>query len=141
MGGMLMPGDPTGVLTITGNYTQTYTGTLVEQVGWLSGFSLDPLFVAGDAKLDGTLVIKSMMEYFPELGDSYILMLFNSSTGTFSNMQGLDFGGGIGFEVEYEQHDIRLVAKEVPEPSVGFLLATGLIALAAGLSRDYKRQA
>jgi len=141
MGGMLMPGDPTGGLTIVGNYTQMHTGTLVEEVGWLSGFSFDPLFVMGNAKLDGTLDIKSMLGYFPGTGDSFILMLFNSSTGTFSNLQGLDFGGGIGFEVEYEQHDIRLVAKEVPEPGVLLLFATGLIALAAGLSKSYRRQA
>ena len=141
MGGTLMPGDPTGGLTITGNYTQTHTGTLAEEVGWLSGFSNNPLFVLGNAKLDGTLDIQSMMGYFPELGDSFILMLFNSSTGTFSNLQGLDFGGGIGFEVEYEQHDVRLVAQEVPEPGVLLLFATGLIALAPGLSKNYRRQA
>jgi hypothetical protein len=141
MGGMLMPGDPTGSLTITGNYTQTHAGMLVEEVGWLSGFSNNPLFVLGNAKLDGTLDIKFMTDYFPEFGDSFILMLFNSSTGKFSNLQGLDLGGGIGFEVEYEQHDVRLVAEEVSEPGVPLLFATGLIAIAAGLAKNYRRHA
>jgi len=141
MGGTLMPGDPTGGLTIAGNYTQTYTGTLVEEVGWISGLSNNPLLVLGNAKLAGTLDIKSMLGYFPELGDSYILMLFNSGTGTFSDLEGLDFGGGIGFEVEYEQHDVRLVAKEVPEPGVLLLFATGLVAIATGLSKNHRRQA
>ena len=142
MGGTLTPGDPTGAMTIIGNYTQTSTGTLVEQVGWISGFSNNPLFVVGNAKLDGTLDIQSMLGYFPELGDSFILMLFNSSTGKFSNLEGLDFGGGIGFEVEYDQHDVKLVAKEVPEPGALALFTAGLLALAAALCKNnYRRLA
>jgi hypothetical protein len=140
MAGTMRPGDPTGGLTFTGNYTQTSSGTLVEEVGWLNGFSFNPLFVLGNANLDGTLDIESMMGYFPEAGDFFILMLFNSSTGRFSNLQGLDFGGGMGFEVDYEQHDVRLVAKEVPEPGVPFLLAAGLIVLATVLSKNYSGQ-
>jgi fibronectin-binding autotransporter adhesin len=140
MGGTLTPGDPTGAMTILGNYTQTSTGTLVQQVGWINGFSKNPLFVVGNATLDGTLDIQSMLGYFPELGDSFILMLFNSSTGTFSNLQGLDFGGGIGFVVEYDQHDVKLVAKEVPEPGVLALFAGGLLALAGALSKNKYRQ-
>src|SRR5208282_5714435 len=83
--GTLRPGDIPGLLTITGNYTQTATGALdIESGGTTAGTQYDQLNVSGTAALDGTLDISLINGFGPAIGQSFTAMNFSSATGNFA---------------------------------------------------------
>ena len=142
MAGTMTPGDPTGAFTLNGNYTQTSSGTLAEQVGWLSGSNATLFKVNGNATLSGTLALSLLSGYDPTVGDSFILMTFLSDTGIFGTITGTDLGNGLFLDVLYDPHDVRVEAEPVgtPEPSSSVLLLVGCLAvLAAARKRLAKR--
>ncbi len=53
--GLVSPGNSPGAITVSGNYTQSSTGTLRIEIGGTSEADYDRLVVGGTAKLDGTL--------------------------------------------------------------------------------------
>jgi hypothetical protein len=118
MGGRLSPGDPTGAFTLNGNYTQTSTGTLSEQVGWLGGSNATLFNVNGKATLSGTLDLLLLSGYNPMVGDSFILMTFRSDSGTFSSIDGLDLGNNLFLELSYDPHDIRVEVESGPNAAL-----------------------
>ena len=81
--GTVAPG--LGIQTINGNYTQTSTGTLLEQIGSTSSYS--QLAVTGSASLNGTLEMVRLPGYTPGPGTfSNILSAAGGVTGTFSKV-------------------------------------------------------
>jgi hypothetical protein len=139
MAGTMMPGDPTGTFTLNGNYAQTSSGTLAEQVGWLSGSNATLFKVNGNATLSGTLALSLLSGYNPTVGDSFILLTFLSDTGTFGAITGTELGNGMFLDVMYDPHDVRVEVEEpvgTPEPSSSFLLLVGsLLVLACARKR------
>ncbi len=133
--GTMMPGDAPGTFTINGDYTQTSTGTLMEQVGWLPGSTSSLLQVNGVADLDGTLALSLLNGYDPIAGDSFVLMTFWSEDGTFNTITGLNLGNNLFLDVIYDPHDIRVDVESLPvstpEPSSILLLLIGLMAIVA----------
>jgi hypothetical protein len=134
--GVVSPGDAMGTLSITRNFTQTTSGTLLEQVGWLGGTEASSLDVFGKAGLGGTLDIMLASGYLPKPGDSFTLLTASSVNGTFTAYDGLSIGSGLDWVVFYDPHDVRVVAEAVPgaratpEPGSFLLLLAGLAALA-----------
>jgi hypothetical protein len=101
------PGDSPGILTINGNYTQTSDGTLVIEVGGLTvGTQYDRLVIHGTASLDGTLTVKLINGFQPNSGDAFVIMTFNSGSGTFAAIN----GDGSAFTPSYDPGDVTLVA-------------------------------
>jgi hypothetical protein len=89
------PGDPLGILTINGNYTQTAAGTLSIEIGGRSaGNQYDRLAVSGMATLDGTLSVTLLNGFQPSPGDTFAVLTFGAHSGTFSEYEGLDVGNG-----------------------------------------------
>jgi hypothetical protein len=132
MAGTMMPGDPTGTFTLNGNYTQTSGGTLVEQVGWLSGSNATLFKVNGNATLSGTLALSLLSGYNPTVGDSFILITFLSDTGILGTITGTDLGNGLILDVIYDPHDVRVEVEDAvgtPEPSSNVLLLVGCVAV------------
>jgi hypothetical protein len=133
--GLVAPGDPLGVLTVTGNFTQTSSGTLLEQVSWLGGSSL--LKILGNANLSGTLDISLVNGYTPQVGDSFILMTFGSLNGIFTSIDGLNISPTLDWVVFYDPHDIRIVVEDppvaTPEPASLLLVIVGLASLTVGV--------
>ena len=81
-GGQVSPGASTGVLTISGAYTQTAIGVLDIQIGGLeTGTSFDQLNVTGAASLDGTLAVSLTSGFMPNGGNSFRVMTFASRSG------------------------------------------------------------
>jgi uncharacterized protein with beta-barrel porin domain len=84
--GTVSPGNSPGTLTINGNYTQTASGTLVEQIASASSYS--KLVVTGNAGLDGALKIVLLNGYIPSYGQSFpgIITTAGRVSGTFSTL-------------------------------------------------------
>jgi hypothetical protein len=135
MAGTMMPGDPTGSFTINGNYSQTSTGTLAEQVGWINGSNASLLRVNGVATLDGTLALTLLNGFDPTAGSSFILMTFFSDHGSFNAITGLNLGNNLFLDVFYDPHDVRVVVESqsvaTPEPNSALLLVVSSIAILA----------
>jgi hypothetical protein len=81
--GSVSPGSSPGTLTISGNYTQTASGTLNVEIA--SG-SYDQLAIGGTAVLDGTLAVSFSGGYTPANGTAFPNVLtYASRSGTFSS--------------------------------------------------------
>lgn len=86
--GQIMPGDATttGILTITGDYTQTPSGVLTIRIGGNdAGSGYDQLFIGGNATLDGTLNVNLINSFVPMSGSAFRILVFNSFSGAFAN--------------------------------------------------------
>lgn len=128
-------GDSPGTLTIKGNYTQTSSGSLIEEVGWINGMNASLLQVNGTATLDGTLVLSLLGGYNPGVGDSFILMTFLQGYGSFNTITGLNPGNNEYLQLFYDPHDVRVQVEQTPEPSSMLLLVVGAIAVVFAAKR------
>ena len=91
MGGVILPqAEP---ITVTGDYTQTSTGEVVEY--WGSGGILK---VNGNATLSGYLFVRYSTKVPPKPGATYTVMTFGSLTGAFTNAS--------PGTAEYRQHSV-----------------------------------
>ncbi len=109
-GGLVSPGNSPGVLTITGNYTQTTAGKLlIELAGTTLGTQYDQLHVSGTVTLDGTLQISLLSDFAPSSGDSVdLLTTFSGISGTFANPQLPLLAGGLVWNLSYGTNDVIL---------------------------------
>ena len=88
--GTVSPGNSPGTINVTGNYTQSSTGTLIIEIA--SGASFDKLIVTGTAALAGTLQV-SVLPGFSPLGQSFtFLTAAGGVSGTFGTVTGLATG-------------------------------------------------
>jgi hypothetical protein len=76
-----------GLLTITGNYTQTSSGVLSLGIGgYNAGTDFGQLAVGGTATLDGTLNVSLLNGFVPQSGDAFAILTFASESGTFATL-------------------------------------------------------
>ncbi len=79
--------DTTGVLTITGDFTQTAAGSLTLAVGGLTvGTEYDQLAIGGTAALDGTLNVSLVSGFAPPSGSTYEILTFAAAGGSFTTL-------------------------------------------------------
>jgi hypothetical protein len=124
--GSVSPGDSLGTLNLTTDYPTVSTSELNIEIGGTEVDSLyDQLNINGQASLGGTLNITLVNDFVPVLGDTFVIMTYNSFTGEFSDINGLNTGSGVSFEVNVGSTDIKLFTIETPNsaPSVFSLLA------------------
>jgi hypothetical protein len=118
--GVIQPGQPgvPGILTINGNYTQTASGTLNIEIGGPNpGTGYDQLVVTGTATLDGTLNVSLLNGFVPNVGDRFQILTFGSRSGDFMTENGLDLGGGLRFDPQYDASSLTLVTTTAPAPA------------------------
>jgi hypothetical protein len=95
-----------GILTISGDYTQTAAGDLFVQIGGLNaGLDFSQLNVSGQATLDGTLTVTLVNGFEPNTGDSFEVLTFRSASGRFATLD----GDGPLFGAVYDAGDLTLV--------------------------------
>lgn len=96
--GRVAPGGSPGILAITGDYTQTPTGTLGMQIaGHTVGTEYDLLAIDGNATLDGTLSVELLDDFVPAAGDVFGFIDYAGFAGSFSMIQGPELDDGLHF--------------------------------------------
>jgi len=92
--GTLSPGQSAGITHVSGNYTQQAGGTLLIELGGTDASipQFDQLFVSGNITLAGTLVITTINNFVPTVGDEFkILVSENGPSGIIGTFDAYDF--------------------------------------------------
>jgi T5SS/PEP-CTERM-associated repeat protein len=130
-GGTMTSGDATGVLSITGNYTQT-AGSLLFEIDGLGPAQFDQLVISGLANITGgTIDIVFGNGFVPAAGESFELisaglgLIFTGATfdvtGLPPGMQFTDSIGANGFSIGFGP-----ASQSAPEPAAAVLFGLGL---------------
>jgi hypothetical protein len=100
--GDVRPGDPTGLLYVSGAYNQSATGVLeIELGGYEAGVDADQLEVGQAATLAGTLRIALVDGFRPATGDSFTIMTYASRSGTFDPVELIGFPPEAEVDVQF----------------------------------------
>ena len=75
--GLVSPGNSPGVIRVSGNFTQSRTGTLRIEIGGTSEADFDRLIVGGHANLDGTLDLVRLNNFDLKRGDKITFLVAN----------------------------------------------------------------
>ena len=134
-GATISPGTSPGTLTIDGNYTQQSAGEMLLELAGTEAGEFDVLEILGDANLDGTLSLRILDDFSPEMGESFDLLKYKSRSGGFSEIDVL--GSAYEFEPTYNSDGMTLTTTAVPEPGTLALIGVGTAAL---LSRGTRRR-
>jgi autotransporter-associated beta strand protein len=96
-GGEVSPGDPLGVpgvLTVSNNYMQTPSASLVIEIAGTDPGEVGVLNVLGNANLNGALDPELVNGFVPEIGQSFTFMNYASFAGSFSHIRNPVFDHG-----------------------------------------------
>jgi autotransporter-associated beta strand protein len=86
--GIVSPGDSPGTLTVSGNYSQSSTGTLRIEIAGLGAGQHDLLAVGGHATLGGTLQLIRLGSFQLQPGDKVTFLTASGGvSGNFSTIQ------------------------------------------------------
>lgn len=85
-GGFVTPGHSTGMLGVTGSFTQTAAGALIMEAAGGANGQFDQLLVGENAALNGNLVLHTIDAYLPLPNDPFAPMTYGSVTGSFSSI-------------------------------------------------------
>jgi alpha-tubulin suppressor-like RCC1 family protein len=112
--GDIHPGVSPGALTIVGNLPQGISSLLqIEIDGPIAGTGYDQIVASGSATFDGALDV--VTGFAPVVGDTFAVLKFGSRTGHFSNVNGLDLGGGLRYDTLWTDTTLVLqVAEAAP---------------------------
>jgi len=140
--GTIAPGLPGGdqaiaSLSLAGALLQIDTGVLSFDVA-SGGFS-DVFDVSGSVRFAGVLDVIRHGDYAAQVGDTFRVMHFASSSGTLADIRAVGFADGIGFVADYGPGYLDLRVAAVPEPASAALLLAGLWAVAGGARRRLAR--
>ena len=125
----ISPGDTIGAIVVSGDYVQEASGRLLIEIAE-SGY--DTLTIGGNASLDGALDIRLLNGFVPTLGETfYVLSSSFLFDNRFADIEGLYFGQGERFDVEYSANGVTLVAVAAPEPT-GIAMLAGVAVLLVG---------
>ena len=127
--GVLSPGMSPGMLTIDGYYTQNPGGVLNMEIGGGNPGEFDQLIVTLLADFNGTLNISLLNGFRPYHGQEFMILSFDGVGDRFSAVNGLDYGPGVGFVMDWHATDLTL-RWQTPEPGTWLLAAAGLALLA-----------
>jgi len=137
-GGVISPGDATGTLVITGNYTQNTGATMFEIDGAGPG-QFDKLIISGTAAFNGgTIDINFANNFMPTAGEDFDLisaLSLSKLPGVTVDVTGLPAGyvfadnfTATGFDLFTQQTP---GGAPTPEPSTWLMMASGLSSLIA----------
>lgn len=129
-GGTVAPGNSTGTMTMLNDYTQGPGGALAIEIDSLLAF--DVLDILGGAELDGILDLQVDAGYAATAadGDMFTIVNWNSFSGGFASVTGLNFAPDKFFSLDYGATGLTLTVSSsvvaAPEPGVIALFGLGL---------------
>jgi hypothetical protein len=96
---------------VGGNYTQGASGTLIVQLAGTDPSQFSHLHVDGSVILAGTLSVSLLAPFVPNPGDSFQVLTFGGRPGdtAFDTYMGLDLGGGLRLDPQYDSLGLTLV--------------------------------
>jgi autotransporter-associated beta strand protein len=110
--GRVSPGSSPGTLNVTGNYTQSSTGTLLIEIASLT--SVDRLAMTGTAALAGTLQVDTLGGYNP-VGQSFaVLSAPGGVSGTFGTFTANTNHAAVGASVSYSATAVTVAFAQLP---------------------------
>jgi hypothetical protein len=114
-------GDETGLVRVSGAFTQEATGTLDFQLGGTADADYDRLTATSAITLAGTLDLALVPGYTPGLGDSYTILMGNSLTGAFASPDVINLAPGLAGEVSYTANSVvvSIVSAALPGDTDG----------------------
>jgi hypothetical protein len=102
-------------VNIANDYTQLATGIMDVQIGGTTaGTQYSQLTVTGPVKLAGTLNIKLINKFKPEVGQTFTVLTSPSVTGTFANVNGTAIGANEHFAIAYNSDSVVLTVESGP---------------------------
>lgn len=133
--GVLAPGNSVGTINVTGDVVSGANAVFNFEIGSLVSF--DQLLVSGDIAFNGTLNLSLLDGYIPEVGNSFQLFDFTSSSGAFGTLNLASLGGDKTWDVSnlYSTGFVQVAAIPEPSTSLGLLVMSGLFACAGWLFR------
>ena len=97
-----------GQLSFLGNYTQGANGSLTFDIAGSGAGQYDQLNISGHAQLNGLMTVDLIHGFIPQLGNTFDIMNFSSSSGAFSTVLGLPINNQEHFVLEYNSTDLML---------------------------------
>ena len=109
--GRIIPGSALGTLTIDGNFTQT-TGQLFFTLNGSTPAQYSRLNITGNATFGGVLNVQKASSFIPSAGDTFDLLDFVASSGTFSTITLPTLASGMSWSTSqlYSAGIIRVVS-------------------------------
>ena len=101
-----------GVLGVSGNYTQTASGALDLDIGGTTaGSKYDQLVVSGAAMLAGNVDVSLIDGFQPALGETFVPLTFGSSSGNFAFYNGIVVGNRLILDPALNPDNLTLTAQ------------------------------
>ncbi|MEA2568380.1 MAG: hypothetical protein QOI24_381 [Acidobacteriota bacterium] len=133
------PGDnttTTGVINVTGTYTQGSGGTLTTKIGGPSAGQYDQLTVSGASTLAGTFKATLINSYLPLNGATFPMVTYASESGTFGTEQLPTWPHG-SFTSAYNPTAYVLTAVVTPSVADLAIVKSGPATVNAGAALSY----
>ena len=134
------PGNSPGIFSVVG-HTIDQIRLLIE-IGGLSPGSgtdggYDQINVTGLASLGGTLEIQLINGFIPTIGDTFQILNYESVSGQFNTINGLDLGGGVYLVPVQGPSGLELITTTVAMAgSISILLTTAFNGIKSFFSTD-----
>jgi hypothetical protein len=147
--GTMSPGLSFGVLTLSGDFTQSASGVFAAETGGrVAGTKYDQFIIngiSGTATLDGTLDIQVEPGFVACVSDSFLVMTYLSHTGEFTTVTGGEIDATTFFDPVYGATGLTLeVISTVPSvpqvciasPADGLVVNSGTSVTFQGTASD-----
>lgn len=110
---------PTGVLNLSGNYSQAAATFRTEINGRDLGAGYGQVNAAGNVFLSGNLQIAFVDGFGPVAGDSFPIFQAGSLNGTFGNVQVFNLDGRLRAPLDYQPTGVTVNIVPAPQPGPG----------------------
>jgi hypothetical protein len=121
LGGEISPGNPLGVLTVSGTFAEYMNGKITIEIGGTRpGIDFDQIRVLRGVGLQGLLKVVLTNGFTPQLGDRFEIvthtnaLVCTNTVQNFSRISGTDLGDGLVLLPEYSPTNLVLVVTNAP---------------------------
>jgi hypothetical protein len=101
----------TGTLSFTGGYSSTSSANLAISLGGaVSGSGYGHIHFTSALPMGGTFTVRTRNGYLPNPGNTFQVLSYPPATNLFTCLSGLDLGGGILLQPQFDSTSLTLLA-------------------------------